>query len=509
MTTYQAPGVYVNERTPAPGPIQGVGTSVAAFVGATTSGPDVGRVEAVTNFTQFKQLFKDAPESDVGFLWLANAVYGFFNNGGTRCYVTRVASTAPLPKPNLVQSMGEAMSSAIEDSDLLSSEDAATLITAIQAQAQQAFNAFPLWDAVSTGQMQGTVQETLSTSITTVVNAESPTPESLSNLTDDQKSTLIDTLTAAARSAFDDWKEFDEERPLNLSEISIDDALTLLEPFDDISIVAAPGLTDSSQWDSLLSHCEPSGSYIPNRFAILDSPQGADWATNPPPASGLPQKSDYTSLYFPWIQVSDAITKQKSFVPPSGHIAGIYARVDTQRGVFKAPANESVFGALSLAAHVSSRQQEVLNANDSVDNPRAINCIRRLNGGILVWGARTVQATDSDAFKYISTRRTFNYIRASLVQGTQWAVFEPNNPALWGKIIRNVNSFLTKLWQSGGLFGSTPEEAFYVKCDEETNPPDVRAAGQVVTEVGVAITQPAEFVVFNLGLMSQAPGEGS
>jgi uncharacterized protein len=170
--------------------------------------------------------------------------------------------------------------------------------------------------------------------------------------------------------------------------------------------------------------------------------------------------------------------------------------------VFKAPANESIVGAIDLETYVSARQQEDLNDGGANANGINVNCIRRLNGSILIWGARTLNVDEDGQFTYISTRRTFNYIRQSLQTGTQWAVFEPNTQALWGQITRNVTSFLTKLWQEGGLFGSTQAEAFFVKCDADTNPEEVRNAGQVVTEVGVAITKPAEFVLFKLGLAS-------
>jgi phage tail sheath protein FI len=297
-------------------------------------------------------------------------------------------------------------------------------------------------------------------------------------------------MIAAAKTAYtNDMKA--------TSSTDISDALALLEAFDDISIVAAPGLTGRTVWGNLQDHCTKNA---PNRFAILDAPADADWATSKP--TELPDANSSSAIYYPWIQVSDPVTRTIKAVPPSGHVAGIYARVDAQRGVFKAPANEPVLGALDLTALVSDRQQAPLN-----DDGTCVNCIRRLNGNILVWGARTVGWSNAspiaDApFKYLSTRRTYNYIRLSLQQGTQWAVFEPNTQVLWGKIVRNVTSFLTKLWQSGGLFGATAAEAFYVKCDEETNPPENRQNGMVTTEVGVAITQPAEFVIFNLGVMT-------
>jgi uncharacterized protein len=131
-------------------------------------------------------------------------------------------------------------------------------------------------------------------------------------------------------------------------------------------------------------------------------------------------------------------------------------------------------------------------------NPKGVNCIRSLNDNILVWGARTVGGDANADLKYINVRRMLLFLRESIDEGTQWVVFEPNTPALWQKITRNVTAFLTNVWRSGALFGTTPQEAFYVKCDAETNPPELRELGQVVTEIGVAIVRPAEFVIFRI-----------
>jgi phage tail sheath protein FI len=159
--------------------------------------------------------------------------------------------------------------------------------------------------------------------------------------------------------------------------------------------------------------------------------------------------------------------------------------------VHKAPANEAVLGAVDLKYYVSKPKQELL-------NPQGVNCIRNMNGDITVWGARTIGGDKNAEWKYISVRRFFLFLRESIDEGTQWVVFEPNDYALWGKIRRNVGAFLTNVWRSGALFGLTPEEAFYVKCDAETNPAEIRDLGMVVTEIGVAIVRPAEFVIFRI-----------
>jgi phage tail sheath protein FI len=172
--------------------------------------------------------------------------------------------------------------------------------------------------------------------------------------------------------------------------------------------------------------------------------------------------------------------------------------VDAERGVHKAPANVVIRGALTVQKLLSKADQDGL-------NPDGINIIRLFDNNVTVWGARTLGGDKNNEWKYINIRRLFLFLRESIDEGTQWVVFEPNDTSLWAKITRNVSAFLTNVWQSGALFGNTPQEAFYVKCDEETNPPEVRDLGQVVTEIGVAVVKPAEFVIFRI---SQWAGPG-
>jgi phage tail sheath protein FI len=272
------------------------------------------------------------------------------------------------------------------------------------------------------------------------------------------------------------------------------DLTTLLPAFaaiDEIAIVAAPGVITKVQQDALIDHCET----MLNRTCVLD---GQDNPTNLTPddikggGPGNPTKeSSYAALYFPWIQVFDPVSQNLLSVPPSGHIAGVYARVDATRGVFKAPANEYILGAVDVDHRLSKSDQGLL-------NPLGINVIRNFDGNIKIFGARTLGGDDNGDFRYISTRRFFNFLRESIDQGTQFIVFEPNNQALWQRIIRSVSDFLTNQWRDGALFGDTAKQAFFVQCDEQTNPPSVRAAGQVITEIGVAIVYPAEFVIFRI-----------
>ena len=286
--------------------------------------------------------------------------------------------------------------------------------------------------------------------------------------------------------------------------------LTKFEAIDEIAIVAAPGMTQNNVRSAIDTHCREKTQ---DRFALFDSPEVVETNDTFDPtllepdnaANVLPDNSDFAAFYFPWLQVFDPATKIQNpasdgleFVPPSGHVAGIYARVDTQRGVHKAPANEPVLGALGLKYAISRSQQDGL-------NPQGVNCIRDLNGNIRIWGARTLGGDANADLKYINVRRTLLFLRESIDEGMQFVVFEPNTPQLWQKIVRNVSAFLTNVWRSGALFGTTPQEAFFVKCDAELNPPEVRELGQVITEIGVAIVRPAEFVIFRLSQFT-APG---
>jgi uncharacterized protein len=294
--------------------------------------------------------------------------------------------------------------------------------------------------------------------------------------------------------------------PATGSDTDVQPVLDRFEAVDEIALVAAPGLTGGSTDQAeairaaIVAHCEVRTQ---DRFAIFDSPRDLtddDLTRLSPGGDDVPSNSTYAGYYFPWVQVFDPGLRRSIFVPPSGHVAGVYARVDTQRGVHKAPANEVVQGAIGLRYAVSRAQQEGM-------NPHGVNVIRDLNGNIRIWGARTIGGDDNGEWRYIPIRRLFLFLRESIDQGTQWTVFEPNTPSLWAKITLNVGAFLTNVWRDGALAGATPAEAFYVKCDAETNPPEVRDAGRVVTEIGVAVIKPAEFIIFRISQWA-GPGGG-
>jgi len=257
--------------------------------------------------------------------------------------------------------------------------------------------------------------------------------------------------------------------------------LDLTEP----SIIAAPGKTSATIQLALIDQCE----LLRYRFAILDGERD--------PAGGsvtslLNHRSLYDTsfagYYQPWVTVS--VDGQNQYLPSSGYLAGIYARVDDVRGVWKAPANEVVQNIIALKTNFTTGEQDVL-------NPVGVNLIRRFETeGIRVWGARTL-SSDPDV-RYINVRRTLIFLEASIDRGTQWVVFEPNDPTTWARVTDSVSAFLLTQWRAGALFGRKPEQAFFVRCDETTMTADDILNGRLICNVGVAIVRPAEFVIFRI-----------
>ncbi|HEX3132855.1 MAG TPA: phage tail sheath subtilisin-like domain-containing protein, partial [Planctomycetota bacterium] len=274
-------------------------------------------------------------------------------------------------------------------------------------------------------------------------------------------------------------------------------ALNELERIDEIAIVAAPGFTDAITHDAVLTHCER----LRDRVAVLDAPakvaeiasltqvalveakkkDAAKDAADPTAAKDKKggarsriSPGGFGALYYPWIVAKDPVKGEVVEMPPSGHVAGIYARTDVTRGVHKAPANEVIRGAVGVSHRVTREEQGTL-------NPAGVNCIRYFGQtGVRVWGARTLDEAASE-YRYVPVRRFVCMVSESLEEALQWMVFETNHEPLWKAIRRDITAFLPLLWRQGMLKGETPEQAFFVKCDAETNPEDVIAAGQVVT----------------------------
>jgi hypothetical protein len=275
-------------------------------------------------------------------------------------------------------------------------------------------------------------------------------------------------------------------------------ALSVLEGIDEIDIVAAPGgaVTGASGAASvapvhaaLIAHTERNAAY---RFAVLDPPPRCSIAEVQEVRASLDSRN--AAIYYPWITTVDPNAEPDSGthiqVPPSGAICGLYASNDAQRGIFKAPASLPIAGALGFELSLNEQQNSVL-------NQMSINCLRTFPGkGNLVWGARTV-SSDSE-WRYVNVRRYLLYLEHSIAAGTQWAIFEPNNAMLWTAVQASVSNFLSAEWHRGALLGAKPEQAYFARCDQTTMSQIDIDAGRLICLVGVAVIQPAEFVIFRI-----------
>lgn len=505
MPTYLSPGVYVEEVSSGSRPIEGVGTAVAGFIGFAAQGP-FNTPTLVTNWSQFTETFGDFVEG----CYLAHAVYGYFLNGGGNCYVVRLGGARDQGngKPDVPQAMLGPYRVVARETRAGRSPAEITVEVADPAPVEGETPADDRFTLVV--KRAGKVVETFEgvtakrgkENVVTAVRERSKVI-TLEEVATDTVSTpprgtvaLRDAPAAPAtprQMGAEDYVGDTAERT----------GVGGLEAIDEITMIAAPdlmgayhrGIVDLDAVKAvqlaLIAHCEQMG----DRMAVLDPPpslsaqQMREWRTD---RAGY--DTPYGALYYPWVKVFDPATGTNVFVPPSGHVAGVWARNDSTRGVHKAPANEVIRGAIALETHLTRGEQELL-------NPNGVNCIRAFPGrGVRVWGARTLSSDPE--WRYLNVRRLFNFLEESILNGTQWVVFEPNDDALWAKIRRTISAFLVLQWNQGALFGLTPTEAFFVKCDRETNPAESIDAGQVICEIGVAPVKPAEFVIFRLAQMS-------
>ena len=252
-----------------------------------------------------------------------------------------------------------------------------------------------------------------------------------------------------------------------------------------VSVLAIPGVTAPEVQAALIGFCENRKSC----FAILDVPMDLK-KTNDVATFRDMYDSTYAAMYHPWLQMFDAGAKRTDYFPPSGAMAGIYARSDNSRGVHKAPANEVVRGCTGLSCNYNVGEQDIL-------NPIGVNLIRALPGqGIRVWGARTISS--NGLWKYVNVRRLFIYIEESIKANTNWVVFEPNSETLWSRVTRTIETFLATCWRDGALAGSSPEQAFFVECGPTTMTQDDIDNGRLICQIGIAPVKPAEFVIFRI-----------
>lgn len=543
MPEYLSPGVYVEEVDTGAKPIEGVGTATAAFVGFTEKAQLVERVDGsravrdllnkptlVTNWTQFTERFGGFVEG----AYLPHAVYGYFQNGGARCYVLSV-KTMPKAQAVLLNTDGKPQL-------VVRAKQAglAGLRLRVKVEAPKGGSS----KGAKKKEGEGEKQPPAGGPFTVTVEREKVaggwrTAEVLRDvtLTEVQEEGGKKVRVAYQEDRAPQWIEFlvpektslarlwpcTQEQSLQIEtqllapptsedfrgDVSERTGVEGLEAIDDITIVSVPDLMSGVNGNGLdldmvkavqsmiVAHCERLG----DRVAILDAPPSMSpqevrkWRLDV-----AAYDSSYAALYYPWIQVNDPVQKRPVYVPPSGHLSGIWARTDNTRGVHKAPANENVRGATGLAYNVTKGEQDTL-------NPNGVNCIRAFPGmGIRVWGARTL--ANNPSWRYLNVRRLFNFVEKSIERGTMWVVFEPNNPRLWARVRRDVTAFLTTIWRSGALFGASPAEAFYVKCDEELNPPESRDLGRLVIEIGLSPVKPAEFVIFRISQWAGGAGGG-
>ena len=499
MPQYLSPGVYVEELDGGPRPIEGVGTAVAAFVGLADKGP-VNEPTLVTNWTQFVNTFGDFTEG----AYLAHAVYGYFQNGGTIAYIVRIggdAGAAPAARGELTAGDGKQLPYRVQAIEAgTAGNDVSVEVQHPQGEGASDDN-FTI--VVKKG---GKVEEThadLSTkkgkqNAVQVVNAASKLirlEEATSGGQLERPAAGNVALSGGSASS----APASVEAADYVGDVASRTGFGALEAIEEITMLSVPDLTSAYERGqitaedfkavqlAMIGHCELMG----DRMAILDPPPGLnaqqikEWRVE---QAGYDSK--YAALYWPRIKVLDPASGRNVFVPPSGHLAGMWARTDAERGVHKAPANDVIRGAIELEINITKGENDLL-------NPEGVNCIRAFPGrGIRVWGARTLSS--DPAWKYINVRRLFNYLEKSIQVNTDWIVFEPNDRDLWAKISRTIAGFLVMEWRKGALFGSTPDEAFFVKCDDETNPAEAIDLGQVMCQIGVAPVKPAEFVIFQL-----------
>lgn len=512
MPEYLSPGVYMEEISVGPKPIEGVGTSTAGMLGLTERGPVDPRL--VTNMGEYTRLYGGYRKDS----YLTYAMEGFFANGGARCFVGRIINKSTPAIATVNNIFAKAIGAGEWGNNIgVLTLDASSGITNVFKLIVAYWTIKPDTQPVTDA---GTDIEKWKKAVNTILEkaqvVESYDELSLISSAPNFYAKVINSqsnLIKLTKNNSDDKPDTDlSVRPQNSTNIvflntndadnvTLSDFLgypadpsgqkTGLEAFkevDEINIVYCPdihwsGMTSKEELQNAVKdHCES----MKDRFAILDTSVG----NNNIATVSKPVDSTYAAFYYPWIKIYDPLLKDRRLVPPGGHVAGIYARSDIERGVHKAPANEIVKGAMEIEFPISKEQQAIL-------NPKGINAIREFPGrGLRVWGART--CSSDPEWKYINVRRLFLYIEESIEKGTQWVVFEPNNEALWARVKQSITNFLTTVWRDGALMGTTPEQAFFVDIGYSTMTPADIDNGKLICMIGVAPVKPAEFVIFRI-----------
>lgn len=513
MPEYLAPGVFIEEFEIGARPIEGVPTSTAGFLGEAERGRT--RPKLVTSWLDYQRNFGGFFGDDK---YLPYAVNSFFENGGSQCYISRI----------------------VNDADGAATEAFGDLTVNAIGPGEWGNTVYAVTSAGSTRVPDGAGGDTPKGFRLRVFYWRAPPadldpadPESRELHRPDHEEDF-DDLELEENSA-NYWDKRVNHGGSKLVEIEVADTATLgdippeskylaggvtnavtdpdysganlppddrrglsaleLSDYDDIAILYAPAVSDDVAM-AVISHCE-NNRY---RFAILDAPVSANDPGNLNPRTTLTD-TQYAAFYYPWIEIASPVTGARKLIPPGGAMAGIYARSDNERGVWKAPANEVIRGALRLQHQIDTNIQKTL-------NPRGVNALRRFPGrGRRVWGARTLSS--NSLWKYINVRRLFIFIERSIYLGTQWVVFEPNDDRLWARVRQTITAFLRTQWREGALMGLKEEDAFFVKADRETMTDDDIANGRLIVVIGIAPVRPAEFVIFRIAQLTGSAADAA
>lgn len=471
MSEYLSPGVYVEDNPGLP-VIEAVSSSTGGFIGVAERGK-VGKPVYITSWNSFITNFALGMNSPfLNTSYLAYSVYGFFQNGGKRCYVMRVANNAHQASSN---------NSGVEGTPpLFKAKDEGSWGNGLKVSIVVNEDDANYFD----------IRVSLNDEVVEVI-------DHLSNDTDSEdfwiasvnfRSNYIEAVSGSL-SATSEGSPISFENGDDGGEVTDTDytgILANLDTADDLNLLCIPGETSEAVNSALMAYCE-GRKYV---FAILDAPK----ASTVQSVRALRKKMSCknAALYFPWIRVTDPLSRSGRLkdCPTCGHVMGVYARTIEERGVWKAPAGTDTLirGAIEVLTTVTTGDTDVL-------NPAGIVSIMpKPNYGIVIWGARDLHPDSS--MKYISDVLLDINIKKSIYLGTQQFVFEPNDHNTWKRLRTTVEAFLDNMWRDGALFGEKASEAYYVKCDEDLNPKNVRDAGKLICEVGYASKKPAEFVIF-------------
>jgi phage tail sheath protein FI len=515
MPEYLHPGVYIEEIERGPRPIEGVPTSTSALLGEAERGSITPRL--VTSYKDYQRWFGSVFDDKKFLPYAAN---GYFENGGKRAFVCRLVgdgattagavfgdfivraagpglwgtrvkvkisdgttkkpdgtsvgfrlqlaywSTEPVPAFDpFIDRTQTPRPSYEEDFDDLETDETSPDFYGKR---------FPFVDLDKGETNQGPESSALGFLVRNagVAAGTPPTPgiQVLSGGADDPAALGVDDFKGLVQGGR-----------------TVEQGLAALEldSYRDVALVYAPAVVSPDILKEVVAHCER----MRFRFAVIDADKGQNNPSGLNPRNTITDSS-YAGFYYPWLVTADPRTGARKLTPPGGHVLGMYARSDTERGVFKAPANEIVRGALALEYEINDQIQDDL-------NPKGVNVVRSFPGrGIRVWGARTI--TSNALWKYVSVRRLFIFLERSIYEGTQWVVFEPNDDRLWARVIDTIRLFLRGQWRLGALFGRTEQEAFFITCDRTTMSQDDILNGRLICEIGIAPVRPAEFVIFRI-----------